>query len=77
MRMSGRRKNVAALEDPGTIKAAAADEGKPVSTWLAEAAIEKASAAAFLPLGGSRSGDRIGKGQHLADGIGGFAEVAV
>jgi hypothetical protein len=29
-----------------TIKAAAADEGKPVSTWLAEAAIEKASAAA-------------------------------
>jgi regulator of protease activity HflC (stomatin/prohibitin superfamily) len=29
-----------------TIKAAAAEEGKPVSTWLAEAATEKAQAAA-------------------------------
>jgi hypothetical protein len=29
-----------------TIKAAAASEGKPVSTWLAEAATEKARAAA-------------------------------
>jgi hypothetical protein len=29
-----------------TIKAAAAGEGKPVSAWLAEAAIEKARAAA-------------------------------
>jgi hypothetical protein len=29
-----------------TIKAAAAQEGKPVSTWLAEAATEKAQAAA-------------------------------
>jgi hypothetical protein len=29
-----------------TIKAAAAEEGKPVSTWLAEAATEKARAAA-------------------------------
>jgi hypothetical protein len=29
-----------------TIKAAAADEGKPVSAWLAEAATEKARAAA-------------------------------
>jgi hypothetical protein len=29
-----------------TIKAAAAQEGKPVSTWLAEAATEKARAAA-------------------------------
>ena len=28
-----------------TIKAAAADEGKPVSAWLAEAATEKAQAA--------------------------------
>src|SRR5581483_10688141 len=28
------------------IKAAAADEGKPVSAWLAEAAVEKARAAA-------------------------------
>ncbi|WP_274558801.1 hypothetical protein [Streptomyces spiramyceticus] len=28
-----------------TIKAAAEEEGKPVSTWLAEAAIEKARAA--------------------------------
>ena len=30
-----------------TIKAAAAQEGKPVSTWLAEAATEKARAAAL------------------------------
>jgi hypothetical protein len=30
-----------------TIKAAAADEGKPVSAWLAEAATEKAHAAAL------------------------------
>jgi uncharacterized protein (DUF1778 family) len=30
-----------------TIKAAAADEGKPVSTWLAEAATEKAHASAL------------------------------
>jgi hypothetical protein len=30
-----------------TIKAAAAGEGKPVSAWLAEAAIEKARAAAL------------------------------
>jgi hypothetical protein len=30
-----------------TIKAAAADEGKPVSAWLAEAATEKARAAAL------------------------------
>ncbi|TDD89295.1 hypothetical protein E1293_04990 [Actinomadura darangshiensis] len=30
-----------------TIKAAAADEGKPVSTWLAEAAVEKARLAAL------------------------------
>lgn len=29
-----------------TIKAAAAEEGKPVSAWLAEAAVEKAQAAA-------------------------------
>lgn len=28
-----------------TIKAAAAEEGKPVSAWLAEAAVEKAQAA--------------------------------
>jgi len=30
-----------------TIKAAAAEEGKPVSAWLAEAAVEKARAAAL------------------------------
>ena len=34
-----------------TIKAAAADEGKPVSTWLAEAATEKAHAAALQAAG--------------------------
>ena len=34
-----------------TIKAAAADEGKPVSTWLAEAATEKARAAALHAAG--------------------------
>ena len=34
-----------------TIKAAAAEEGKPVSAWLAEAAIEKARAAALQAAG--------------------------
>jgi cytosine/adenosine deaminase-related metal-dependent hydrolase len=34
-----------------TIKAAAAEEGKPVSTWLAEAATEKARAAALHAAG--------------------------
>jgi hypothetical protein len=34
-----------------TIKAAAADEGKPVSAWLAEAATEKAHAAAQYAAG--------------------------
>jgi hypothetical protein len=34
-----------------TIKAAAAEEGKPVSAWLAEAAIEKAHAAALYAAG--------------------------
>lgn len=34
-----------------TIKAAAAGEGKPVSTWLAEAASEKAHAAARYEAG--------------------------
>ena len=34
-----------------TIKAAAADEGKPVSAWLAEAATEKARAAARHAVG--------------------------
>ncbi len=34
-----------------TIKAAAAGEGKPVSTWLAEAATEKARAAALQAAG--------------------------
>lgn len=33
-------------EVEATIKAAAAEEGKPVSAWLAEAAVEKAQAAA-------------------------------
>lgn len=34
-----------------TIKAAAAEEGKPVSTWLTEAAAEKARAAALNAAG--------------------------
>ena len=34
-----------------TIKAAAADEGKPVSVWLAEAATEKARASALHAAG--------------------------
>ena len=34
-----------------TIKAAAAEEGKPVSAWLAEAATEKAHAAALHAAG--------------------------
>ena len=34
-----------------TIKAAAADEGKPVSAWLAEAATEKARAATLHAAG--------------------------
>ncbi len=34
-----------------TIKAAAAEEGKPVSAWLAEAATEKARAAAQYAAG--------------------------
>jgi hypothetical protein len=34
-----------------TIKAAAAEEGKPVSAWLAEAATEKARAAAMQAAG--------------------------
>ena len=34
-----------------TIKAAAADEGKPVSAWLAEAATEKARAGALHAAG--------------------------
>jgi hypothetical protein len=34
-----------------TIKAAAAEEGKPVSAWLAEAATEKARAAALQATG--------------------------
>ena len=39
-----------------TIKAAAADEGKPVSAWLAEAATEKARAAVLHAAG--RAGAR-------------------
>src|SRR5260370_29756734 len=38
-------------EVEATIKAAAAGEGKPVSTWLAEAATEKARAAALQAAG--------------------------
>ena len=44
-----------------TIKAAAADEGKPVSTWLAEAATEKARAAA------QHAAARAGAREMIAD----------
>ena len=42
-----------------TIKAAAADEGKPVSAWLAEAATEKARAAARHAAGRAAAGELI------------------
>jgi len=44
-----------------TIKAAAADEGKPVSAWLAEAATEKARAAA------RHAADRAAARELIAD----------
>jgi hypothetical protein len=42
-----------------TIKAAAAGEGKPVSTWLAEAATEKARAAALHTAGRAAASELI------------------
>ncbi len=42
-----------------TIKAAAAGEGKPVSAWLAEAATEKARAAALHAAGRAAARDLI------------------
>jgi hypothetical protein len=42
-----------------TIKAAAAQEGKPVSAWLAEAAVEKAQAAAAHAAGRAASRELI------------------
>jgi hypothetical protein len=49
-----------------TIKAAAADEGKPVSAWLAEAATEKARAAALHAAGRAAARDLIAEyeGEH-------------
>ena len=42
-----------------TIKAAAAEEGKPVSAWLAEAAVEKAQAAAAHAAGRAAAREMI------------------
>jgi hypothetical protein len=42
-----------------TIKAAAAEEGKPVSAWLAEAAVEKAQAAVAHAAGRSAARELI------------------
>ncbi len=47
-----------------TIKAAAADEGKPVSAWLAEAATEKARAAARHAAGRAAVRDLIADYEH-------------
>lgn len=47
-----------------TIKAAAADEGKPVSAWLAEAATEKARAAARHAAGRAAARDLIADYEH-------------
>jgi hypothetical protein len=47
-----------------TIKAAAAGEGKPVSAWLAEAAIEKAHAAALHAAGRAAARELIAEYEH-------------
>jgi hypothetical protein len=47
-----------------TIKAAAADEGKPVSAWLAEAATEKARAAALHAAGRAAARELIAEYEH-------------
>ena len=47
-----------------TIKAAAAEEGKPVSAWLAEAATEKARAAARHAAGRAAARDLIADYEH-------------
>ncbi len=47
-----------------TIKAAAADEGKPVSAWLAEAATEKARAAARHAAGRAAARELIADYEH-------------
>ena len=49
-----------------TIKAAAAEEGKPVSAWLAEAATEKARAAALHAAGRAAACELIAEyeGEH-------------
>ena len=50
--MTARKLSISVQADvEETIKAAAADEGKPVSAWLAEAATEKARAAALHAAG--------------------------
>jgi len=47
-----------------TIKAAAASEGKPVSAWLAEAATEKAHAAALHAAGRAAARELIADYEH-------------
>jgi len=47
-----------------TIKAAAAEEGKPVSAWLAEAATEKAHAAALHAAGRAAARELIADYEH-------------
>ena len=47
-----------------TIKAAAAGEGKPVSAWLAEAATEKAHAAALHAAGRAAARELVAEYEH-------------
>ncbi len=47
-----------------TIKAAAAEEGKPVSAWLAEAATEKARAAALQAAGRTAARELVAEYEH-------------
>ncbi|MFY9931999.1 MAG: DUF1778 domain-containing protein [Streptosporangiaceae bacterium] len=47
-----------------TIKAAAASEGKPVSAWLAEAATEKARAAALHAAGRTAAHELVAEYEH-------------
>lgn len=47
-----------------TIKAAAANEGKPVSAWLAEAATEKAHAAALHAAGRAAARELVAEYEH-------------
>ncbi|MEU7941943.1 DUF1778 domain-containing protein [Microbispora bryophytorum] len=48
-----------------TIKAAAAEEGKPVSAWLAEAAVEKARLAALQAAGRAAARELVAEYESL------------